>query len=101
MASQPRQLLQSIDGIELVEITDSTSCCGFGGTFAVKYSEISTAILNEKLRNVEASGAEILTAVDASCLMHMGGAMRRQTMEARHMHIAELLASGLPGVANA
>ena len=79
------------------ELTDCTNCCGFGGTFAVKYSEISTAILNEKLRNVEASGADILTAVDASCLMHMGGAMRRQKMGTRPMHIAELLASGLPG----
>jgi L-lactate dehydrogenase complex protein LldE len=101
VSSQPRQLLQSVEGIELVDLTDSTNCCGFGGTFSVKYPEISTAILNEKLRNVEASGAEILTAVDASCLMHMGGAMRRQTMEARPMHIAELLASGLPGDANA
>lgn len=97
VSSQPRQLLKSIDGIELVELTDCTSCCGFGGTFAVKYPEISTAILNEKLRNVEASGADILTAVDASCLMHMGGAMRRQEMGTRPMHIAELLASGLPG----
>ena len=67
----------------------------------MKYSEISTAILNEKLRHVEASGADILTAVDASCLMHMGGAMRRQKMRARPMHIAELLASGLPGGADA
>ena len=101
VASQPRQLLQSVEGIELVELTDCTNCCGFGGTFAVKYSEISTAILNEKLRHVEASGADILTAVDASCLMHMGGAMRRQKMRARPMHIAELLASGLPGGADA
>ena len=59
------------------------------------------AILNEKLGHVESSGADVLTAVDASCLMHMGGAMRRQSMKARPMHIAELLASGLPGGMNA
>ena len=101
VARQPRQLLQSVDGLELVELTDSTNCCGFGGTFSVKYPEISTAILNEKLGHVESSGADVLTAVDASCLMHMGGAMRRQSMKVRPMHFAELLASGLPRGANA
>jgi len=101
VARQPRQLLQAVDGLELVEMTDSTNCCGFGGTFSVKYPEISMAILNEKLGHVESSGADVLTAVDASCLMHMGGAMRRQSMKARPMHIAELLASGLPGGMNA
>ena len=98
---QPRQLLQSVDGLELVELTDSTTCCGFGGTFSVKYPEISTAILNEKLGHVELSGADVLTAVDASCLMHMSGAMRRQSLKARPMHFAELLASGLPVGSNA
>ena len=76
---------------------DSTSCCGFGGTFAVKFADISTAILNEKLRNVESTGADVLTAVDSSCLMHMGGALRRRGAKARPVHLAELLCEGLEG----
>ena len=76
--AQPRKLLSAVEGLELAEMKDSTSCCGFGGTFAVKYADISTAILREKLHNVEATGAEVLTAVDSSCLMHMGGALRRE-----------------------
>ena len=97
VAQQPRKLLASVDGLEMVQMKDSTACCGFGGTFAVKFADISTAILQEKLRNVEATGADVLTAVDASCLMHMGGALRRQGAKARPLHLAELLCQGLEG----
>ncbi|MDE2900342.1 MAG: (Fe-S)-binding protein [Chloroflexota bacterium] len=93
--SQPRKLLSSVDGLELAEMKDSAACCGFGGTFAVKFADISTAILNEKLRNVDATGADVLTAVDASCLMHMGGALRRRGARTRPLHLAELLCEGL------
>ena len=92
---QPRKLLSAVEGLELAEMKDSTACCGFGGTFAVKYADISTAILREKLHNVEDTGAEVLTAVDSSCLMHMGGALRREGARTRPMHLAELLCEGL------
>lgn len=97
VAEQPRRLLSSVEGLELAEMKDSTACCGFGGTFAVKFADISTAILREKLRNVEATGADALTAVDASCLMHMGGALRREGSRTRAVHLAELLCEGLEG----
>ena len=93
--AQPRKLLSSVDGLELAEMKDSTPCCGFGGTFAVKYADISTAILREKLHNVEATDADVLTAVDSSCLMHMGGALRREGARTRPMHLAELLCEGM------
>ena len=96
VAAQPRALLANVGGVELAEMQDAAACCGFGGTFAIKFADISEAILREKLRNAAATGADVLTAVDASCLMHMGGALRRQPAAARPVHLAELLASGLP-----
>ena len=95
--AQPRKLLSSVEGLEFAEMKDAAACCGFGGTFAVKYADISTAILREKLHNVEDTGADVLTAVDSSCLMHMGGALRRQGARTRPMHLAELLCAGLQG----
>ena len=71
------------------------ACCGFGGLFSVKFPEISSAILNDKLQNIDASGASIVVANDCGCLMHMRGAMQRRGMNVRPMHIAELLAEGL------
>ncbi len=69
----------------------ATACCGFGGTFAIKYPEISGAILEPKLRSIEATGADILVAADAGCLMHVAGAMSRRGMKTRPMHLAQLL----------
>ncbi|MCY4623814.1 MAG: (Fe-S)-binding protein [Chloroflexi bacterium] len=97
VGAQPRKLLSAVDGAELAEMKDSASCCGFGGTFAVKFADISSAILREKLRNVEVTGASVLTAVDSSCLMHMGGALRRQGSRTRAVHLAELLCEGIEG----
>lgn len=74
----------------------ATECCGFGGTFAVKYADISTAILAGKLRAIEVTEAEAVVACDMGCLMHMGGAMRRRGMKTRPMHLAELLDSPHP-----
>jgi len=92
---EPRRLLRAIRGAELVEFPHHEVCCGFGGTFSVKYAPISTAILQEKVRNLLASGADILTSTDVSCLMHIGGALSREGAPIRTLHLAEVLALGL------
>ena len=79
-------------GIDLVELPDAQECCGFGGTFAVKNADTSTAILADKLRHVTGTRAEVCVAADNSCLMHMGGALTRQRAGVRTMHLAEVLA---------
>ena len=89
--SQPRALLNSLPGIDLVEMEQSEVCCGFGGTFSVKYPEISGAMLNDKLAFASATGADALAACDSSCLMHIGGGMARQGIRTRPMHLAELM----------
>ena len=78
-------------GIDLVELTDAEGCCGFGGTFAVKNADVSTAVLADKMRNVLATGAEVCTAGDSSCLMHIGGGLSRLKTGVRTMHLAEIL----------
>ncbi|MCS7207095.1 MAG: (Fe-S)-binding protein [Dehalococcoidia bacterium] len=93
---EPRALLQAVKGVRFVEFAHHEVCCGFGGTFSVKYAPISSAILQDKLENIAHSGAQVLVATDSSCLMHMGGAMRRRGMQVRPMHIAQFLAEGLP-----
>ena len=93
ISEEPRALISGVLGTELVEMTDSETCCGFGGLFSVKYPEISMAILEQKLKSVQASGAGVLVANDCGCLMHIAGAMARQGMPVRAMHLAELLAS--------
>jgi L-lactate dehydrogenase complex protein LldE len=92
IAAQPRQLLTSVRGLELVEMEESTICCGFGGTFAVKYEEISTAIVDKKAINVEASGAPVLIAGDLGCLMNMAGRLSRRGSGIEVRHVAEVLA---------
>jgi L-lactate dehydrogenase complex protein LldE len=89
----PLRLLRNVRGIRLVELPDATSCCGFGGTFAVKNADTSMAMLSDKLRHVLDTRAEVCTAVDTSCLMHIGGALKRQRTGVRVMHIAEVLAA--------
>ena len=90
---QPRELLQGVQGLEVVELEAANVCCGFGGAFSVKMSELSEAILNDKLRALEASGADVLTATDCGCLMHLDGALKRRKSRLRAMHIARVLAS--------
>jgi L-lactate dehydrogenase complex protein LldE len=94
--AQPRKLLQSIEGLELTELADADVCCGFGGTFAVKYGDISNAIVTEKLRNVKAAGAPTLLAGDLGCLMNMAGKLSRQGEAIAVRHVAEVLA-GMTG----
>jgi len=89
----PLQLLRGVSGLELVELPEAEECCGFGGTFAVKNADVSAAMLDEKLGNVLATGADSVCACDASCLMHMGGGLRRRGAAVRPLHLAEILAS--------
>jgi L-lactate dehydrogenase complex protein LldE len=89
----PLRLLRNVRGLELVDLPDANECCGFGGTFAVKNADTSTAMVADKCRAVLDTGAEVCTAVDASCLMQIGGALARQRSGVRTMHLAEILAS--------
>jgi L-lactate dehydrogenase complex protein LldE len=89
----PLRLLRSVKGIDLVTLPDAEECCGFGGTFAVKNADTSTAILADKLRCVLDTRAEVCTALDNSCLMQIGGALARQRTGVRTVHLAEILAS--------
>jgi L-lactate dehydrogenase complex protein LldE len=91
-ATESQALIRAVRGVEFVEMDGATACCGFGGTFAVKYPEISGAILEPKLRSIEATGADVLVAADAGCLMHVAGVMSRRGMKTRPMHLAQLLA---------
>jgi len=86
------RLLKSVRGIELVDLERADVCCGFGGLFAMKYPQISGGILQEKLDCIARSGADVVVACDAGCLMQMAGGLSRQGMETRTMHLAELLA---------
>jgi L-lactate dehydrogenase complex protein LldE len=89
----PQRLLGNVGGLELVEVADAEECCGFGGTFAVKNAETSSAMLADKCAAVEASGAEVCTAVDGSCLLQIGGGLSRRGSPVRALHLAEILAS--------
>ena len=92
---QPRALIRSIPGVDLVEMDRAEVCCGFGGTFAVKYRDISGAMLQDKIDSVRGSGADTLVACDSSCLMNIGGGMEKQGVRVRAMHLAQLLDEGL------
>lgn len=89
----PLRLLRKVRDLDLVELPDSDQCCGFGGTFAVKNAETSTAMLGEKLENIAKTKAEVCTAGDNSCLMHIFGGLHRQHVATKTVHIAEILAS--------
>jgi L-lactate dehydrogenase complex protein LldE len=93
VGQRPLRLLAAVRGIELVELPESDECCGFGGTFAVKNADVSSAMLADKVRAVLDTGAEVVCAADNSCLMHIGGALSRQRTGVRTLHLAEVLAS--------
>ncbi len=90
--SQPRRLLGSVEGLSLREMKDSEVCCGFGGTFCVKYPDISNVMVREKTRAVEESGADMLLAGDLGCLMNMAGKLKREGSKVQVRHVAEVLA---------
>lgn len=89
---EPRQLLSHVDGAELVELPGAEECCGFGGLFAVKMSDISGAMLKRKLDNIESTGAETVVGCDVSCLLHIGGGLHRRGSPVKTRHLAEILA---------
>jgi L-lactate dehydrogenase complex protein LldE len=93
VGDKPIQLLRAVDALELVELPEADQCCGFGGTFAIKNSDTSTAMLADKMRNVLDTGAEICTAGDSSCLMHIGGGLSRLRAGAKTVHLAQILAA--------
>jgi L-lactate dehydrogenase complex protein LldE len=92
VGDRPTRLLAAVDGLNLVDLPRSEACCGFGGTFAVKNADTSVAMGLDKGDDVLGSGAEVLTAGDTSCLMHIGGLLSRQKSSVRVMHLAEILA---------
>ncbi len=93
VGEMPLRLLQSVRGIDLVELPDATECCGFGGTFAIKNADTSLAMLSDKVRAILTTKAEVCCAADTSCLMHIGGALSRQRTGVRVLHLAEILAA--------
>jgi len=93
VADKPLRLLRNVRGLELVELPEAEQCCGFGGTFAVKNADVSTAMLSDKMRNVLDTHAEVVCAVDSSCLMHIGGGLSRLRTGVRTVHLAEILAT--------
>jgi L-lactate dehydrogenase complex protein LldE len=93
VGDRPLRLLRAVRGIDLVELGDATTCCGFGGTFAVKNADTSAAMLTDKLRAILDTRAEICTALDNSCLMQIGGGLSRARAGTRTVHLAEILAS--------
>jgi L-lactate dehydrogenase complex protein LldE len=93
VGDRPTRLLAAVAGIDLVPLRRAEECCGFGGTFAVKNCETSVAMGSDKAAHVRETGAEVLVAGDASCLMHVGGLLSRQRAGIRTMHLAEVLAS--------
>jgi L-lactate dehydrogenase complex protein LldE len=95
IGERPQRLLREVRDLELVDLAHPEACCGFGGTFAVKNADTSVAIGTDKVADVLATGAEVLTAADDSCLMHLAGLLSRQERPVRVMHYAEILATGV------
>jgi len=92
--AEPRQLLSKVLGLDLVELKDNTTCCGFGGTFAVKYDAISSAMAQQKVENALAVDAEYIISTDASCLLQLQGYIDKNNLPIKTMHLADVLASG-------
>lgn len=91
---EPRQLLQQVQGLEMVEMNDVETCCGFGGTFAVKFEPISISMADQKINNAMATGAKYLISTDMSCLMHLDGYIKKKGYNLQALHIADVLANG-------
>lgn len=90
----PRKLLNKVEGLTLLEMKDGETCCGFGGTFSVKYEGIATAMAEQKVHHALDAGAEIIISTDLSCLMHLDGYIKKNKLPIKTMHIADVLASG-------
>ena len=92
--AEPRALLSQVEGLELVEMNDTETCCGFGGSFAVKYDTISVAMADQKIDNAIATEAEFIISTDMSCLMHLDGRINHHGQQIKVIHLADILASG-------
>jgi L-lactate dehydrogenase complex protein LldE len=92
--AEPRKLLSNVKGLEISEMNDVETCCGFGGTFAVKFDSISISMADQKVNNALATGAEYIISTDLSCLMHLEGYINKKKLPLKTMHIADVLASG-------
>ena len=94
ISEAPRSLLKHVNGLELVEMNDNTTCCGFGGTFAVKFADISAAMAEQKINHALDTGAQYIISTDMSCLMQLDGYIKKRKINIKTMHIADVLASG-------
>ncbi len=92
--AEPRALLQQVEGLELIEMNDTETCCGFGGSFAVKYDTISVAMADQKIDHAIATEAEYIISTDMSCLMHIDGRINHNGQQIKVIHLADILASG-------
>ena len=90
----PRRLLNNVRGLELIEMNDVETCCGFGGTFSVKFEGISIAMAEQKITNIIATGANCVVSTDCSCLMQIGGIIKNKNLPIEPLHLADILASG-------
>jgi L-lactate dehydrogenase complex protein LldE len=95
LKDEARQLLKMVEGLQLIEMDDTTECCGFGGTFSVKHKYISQAMVQQKVENALKSGAEYITSTEASCLMNIESYIRKQKLPLKTIHFTGILASGL------
>ena len=93
LKNEPRKLLQNVKGLELVEMTDNETCCGFGGTFAVKFEPISIAMADQKISNATTTDANYIVSTDISCLMHIDGRLKNKQSNIQVVHIADILAN--------
>jgi L-lactate dehydrogenase complex protein LldE len=92
---EPRELLAMISGVQLTEMNDVETCCGFGGTFSVKYESISTAMAQQKVENALATGADYLISTDASCLLHVQAYIEKHQLPIKTIHIVDVLAMAM------
>jgi len=92
LKDEPRKLLSKVEGLELIEMNESDTCCGFGGTFAVKNTAISTAMAANKVRNALETGAEYIVSTEASCLMNINGYINKHQLPVKGIHLADILA---------
>ena len=92
---EPRRLLTHVKGLSLIEMTESETCCGFGGTFSVKHNAVSTAMAEKKVLNALETGAEFIVSTEASCLMNINAYCTKQQLPVRGIHLADILASGI------
>ena len=97
VSQQPRDLLAQVQGVELTELADTQVCCGFGGTFCVKYPDISERMVTDKVALIEQSGADVLLAGDMGCLLNLTGRLSRLNKSVRSYHVAEVLAGMADG----